>query len=421
MGFLDRAKSVLQKVGDENVRVMDVEKEQGTPDKKSRKGMFNNAKKGKTSSKQHKTQSKPQHSSKTQEQPLPKMPQVDEDSAFNLDNIDDSFLDQKSKEFDAMMNSYSDVPQLEVHDNKVQDVLEVLQISPTFDIESDVFMPDDLQDVEFDLQTPYGYDQGQVNNFLNGTKVTVKRYVELLTQRNEDIAKLATVVDRLQVDNHNLKYDNEINSGINIIPTGDQSLDNKLMEEKLKVKRLEDELKKYENIDTANQISDSEREKFNELQDNLSLSRRENEELRKEIYGLKNAISLLEEELDALQNPQNDEDDDDVDLPIPGFEDTHNTQNDNIPGLGGIPGLGDDNISEFDADDNIPGFNTFEQQPDVPLIQPAMSQQEPVIMEEQEAFDIENFNKDEKSNNSEIFNIPEDDEFLQNILSDDDE
>lgn len=181
-------------------------------------------------------------------------------------------------------------------EEKIQDVLEVLDIKTTFAIEKDIFLPEDLEDITFDYQAPYGFDQGQVLAFIESTKNTVERYVSLLKIRNGDVAKLASVVDRLQVDYNNLKFQTEINHGINVMPTSDsEDLESKYMEAKLRIKRLEDIIRTHEQGD---ELTSEERKRFDDLQDEYSILRRENEAFVDEVYELKNRLAYLEEEAD---------------------------------------------------------------------------------------------------------------------------
>lgn len=219
------------------------------------------------------------------------------ESAFEVE--DDTFFEDAQKSYDEKMKSYENIPDLQVHESKIKDVLEFLDIPPTFEIEKNIFLPNDVDDIEFDLQAPFGFEQGQVKAFIEKTQISIKRYVELLKLRNEHIAKLATVIDRLQVDNNNLRYQNEISHGINIMPTNDSTdLENKYLELKLKAKRLEDELK---SIKRGDNLSSGERAKFDNLQDEFSLLSREKHELEEENYILKTRLASIEEDFDLIQ------------------------------------------------------------------------------------------------------------------------
>lgn len=220
-----------------------------------------------------------------------------EESAFSIDESEENYFNEQQRRYEESVEArFSDVPDLtQVRGNEIQDVLEVLDVKPTFAIEKDIFLPEDIEDASsFDLQAPYGFEQGQVRTFVERTKVTVDRYVGLLKQRNVDVAKLASVVDRLQVDLNNMRFQNEIANGINVMPTADaEDLENRYMEAKLKIKRLEDRI---HDIEHGDDLTNSERETFNALQDELSISERARQELQDEVYSLRTRLAYLEED-----------------------------------------------------------------------------------------------------------------------------
>lgn len=217
-------------------------------------------------------------------------------SFFDLDD-DDDFLKKQQEAYNKEMAMYSNVPSLQVMENRIQDILEVMDIPATFAIESDIFLPDDVKDIVFDLQAPFGYDQGQVELYLQKTKNTVARYFELLTMRNEHVAKLATVIDKQQVDANNLRYQNEINNGINIMPSSDtDDIESQLVEAKLMIRQLEDQIK-YNKIGHGQ--DENEPNKIEELYNQISILNREKEQLQEENYYLKNQVAALEYEIDS--------------------------------------------------------------------------------------------------------------------------
>lgn len=197
---------------------------------------------------------------------------------------------------------------VEQAEKRSRDILQFLNIPATFEIEDEYLLPDDFSNIVFDHQAPYGYDMGQVGVFVEKSKASIRKYINLLRTRNEHIAQLATVIDKLEVDLHNLRYQNEINNGISIMPTYDEAeLESKLMEERLKTRRLEDKIKQYESQDSnfsANlgeiPLSLNERERYDMLQDDIALIIREKEALEEENYDLKNQIAMMEEEQDNL-------------------------------------------------------------------------------------------------------------------------
>jgi len=214
-------------------------------------------------------------------------------SAFSIDESETRFMVEHEETQKKNKKESQDIHIPEVNDNPAEDILVTLRIPPTFELDSDIFLPEDLVDIDFSTQAPYGYDMGEVQAFLERTKVSVKRYVKLLRQRNEHVARLATVIDRLQVDLNNIKFEREIANGINVMPTqSTDALESELMTARLYIKRLEDEINNSGN----KPLSNAEREKFDALQDNLSIAQREIEERDNEISILKSQIASMIED-----------------------------------------------------------------------------------------------------------------------------
>lgn len=317
MGIIDRAKNSLSKnFGDETVRVVDYDddRESMPPVEVPRPPKVTKA-------------PRPKKERPVKERPAPveeedneeevkdswsfgrKKKQEEDASPFALEGDEgEAFYASRTEAYQAhMAERFGDTPDLTPRGAAVEDVLEVLQIPATFEIEKNIFLPDDLEDTTFDLQAPYGFEQGQVTAFLERVKVTVARYVELLRLRNEHVAQLASVVDRLQVDNNNLRYQTEMAAGINIMPTQDSDdLENKYMEAKLKIKRLEEALRTQEQGDA---LTSAERDKYEELQNQFSLLVREKELADEELFDLKNRLAYLEQEydFDAEEEAQEEE------------------------------------------------------------------------------------------------------------------
>ena len=239
----------------------------------------------------------------------------DEDSPFDIDEDQDFYQGMKSSASEPQreLGDFEDLPKAssqnagggrrgrkgkknleEPDEQKIKDVLEVLRIPSTYVIPNDVLMPDDFKEVEFDLQVPQGYDIGQVEFFIERAEGTVKEYLKLLEQRNDHIAILATTVDRLQVDLENIKFDSQIAAGIGIMPTSDsQELEQDNIELQLKVKRLEDALKAKTDVPD---LTSRERELYENLRNEFSILKRENEEFRQENSDLRMTIAKMEED-----------------------------------------------------------------------------------------------------------------------------
>lgn len=223
-------------------------------------------------------------------------------SAFSNDEDDPAFSYEKDSSSGSLFESLSEKAKssqpevIQFDEEKVRDVLDILKIPATFVIPSDILMPEDFDKIDFDLQVPKGYDLGQVEFFVERSKSTVEEYLSLLEKRNEHIAKLATTIDRLQVDLQNLKYDSQIAEGIGIIPTSDNvELEKENVELKLLVKRLEDQIKiKSKTPD----LSSKERDLYENLRNQYSIVVREKEDLEQQVAELKLALAKREEDAD---------------------------------------------------------------------------------------------------------------------------
>jgi len=234
-----------------------------------------------------------------EEQPRPKPKKklkiaedLEDDDTFDQPDLSEFFDDEPEEE---------DEPAPSVQNDRTTDILEFLQIEPTFEIEADIFMPGDIPNASnmFDVQAPKGYEMGEVEHFVDRVKVSIQRYVDLLKKRNEHVAMLATVIDRLQVDAHNLKWQMEEANGINIIPTNDTAeIEDLLMKARVEITELK---KQLANKPRQDNLSSEERKKFETLQDEVAELIRENEHKDTEIYALKNRVAQLEEEVDNYE------------------------------------------------------------------------------------------------------------------------
>jgi len=314
MGILDKAKSQLQErlkgIGEETVRVMDAVKdepeEKQRPEKQKKspvKRVQNTALKKKPVKNRIVERPKAVEEEPVFEEEVfveeesTEIPASDESSAFELEDEDGtkSFMRNMTLKHKKKMKEYESVPVPVPDEGKIQDVLEILNIPATFEIDNDIFLPEDLEEVGFDIQVPQGYEMGEVDTFVSRVEVTVKKYVELLRLRNEHVAKLATVVDRLQVDVSNIKFQSEIANGINIMPTNDdEDYEQENLELKLIIKRLEEQLDNQNGVDDT--LSSEERETYEKLQDELSLKNRDIKDLEDEVYELKSKLALKDED-----------------------------------------------------------------------------------------------------------------------------
>lgn len=263
-------------------------------------------------------------------------------TAFNIEEKISFF--SKKKKHDAIDEAAEEL--VKVDQSKIKDVLEILEIPATFEIGREIFLPEDIAEVEFDYQTPHGFDMGQVEAFVTQARDSLTNYVKLLKLRNEHVAKLATVVDRLQVDLNNQRFDSEIANGINIMPTqDDDDLNNQNMELKLLNMRLREELAALKSSDS---LSTDERQAFEDLQDQLSIVSRECESLREANYELKTKVSFMEEDLGV--DPVEDEKAFTSGRPISNDDDEEDLEYNDFSASNSLPDFGASELPNFEDD-----------------------------------------------------------------------
>lgn len=193
-------------------------------------------------------------------------------TSFDLTEVDHEFI---SEEGPKLVDQYADVPSISVREQRVTDVLEVLQVPDTFVISGDVYLPGDLETVSrFDIQTPYGYEQGQVEAFVERVRYTIEYYIDLLKMRNEHVAKLATVVDKMQIEAANQALQRELinASSISMMSSSEtEELETEVMESRVRIKNLEEQIRELKAADSSGAISDTERRQFLGMQDEMAV------------------------------------------------------------------------------------------------------------------------------------------------------
>lgn len=268
---------------------------------------------------------------------------VTPNTAFEIEDDEPNFYQEKQKQWEGKTSPISE--DLLPKDGAIQDVLDVLKIPATFTIRDEVLMPGDFDSIEFDVQVPQGYDVGQVQFFVERAESSIQEYMKLLESRNEHIAKLATTIDRLQVDANNLKYDSQIAAGIGIIPTSESvDIENENMELKLQLQKFKDGQKTTINSD--------ERKIYEEMRNELSKVLRDNEDLAEKNYELKNLIAQYEENADEMVTaPSEYTDHESADLVFNSI--------DNEESLPSMPAI-DDELPELSIE-SMPDFSMPEQ------------------------------------------------------------
>ena len=193
MGFIDRAKDKFaDKFGDEVVRKgsfglvnQDEQLEETSPkkpkpprEKKSRPTRIPRAAKGK-SVKEPKNEPAPQPKSR----PAPRIQPPEEKEFFSeKDTFEFPGETEQVLDKEALSTLAKDQGQT------VEEILRSMNIQETFTIDDGIlFLDEELANQSFETQSPYGYDMGEVDYFLNKSQRSVAEYVRLLRIRNDDI------------------------------------------------------------------------------------------------------------------------------------------------------------------------------------------------------------------------------------------
>lgn len=312
MGFLDGIKEKAKDFGEETINIMDKINE---PKKKKEnkemnfKNKFKSLSKKEESNKEIITNTNNDYTNTNNDYDTDeedsKLKYEDNDDSTEYEDNDNSieyedtaFDISFSKEYiDGILPSLSNELTLEEKQIHYKDVLKFLNIPETYEIEQGILFPDDIDKYSFDYQAPQGYETSQVDIFVEITKKSIEKYVNLLKERNRHIASLATVVDRLQVDNQNLKYQSEIADGISIMPTSSND------ELELENKNLKLLLRQYEagDIEVKKKRFDPEKD---ELRNRVSILEREKISLVEKLEEAENSLSyyLENDEKDALDS-----------------------------------------------------------------------------------------------------------------------
>lgn len=264
MGFFDKVKDAFSNLSDETVR--DVPKDERDYKEEIEKPLPKPKKK------------------KPKKEKVVRKEEREED--FGSEEIEDTLESEED-------NFISDISQFNKQsEQSLKDVLKNENIPETFELDKSYLAPEDFPKIRFSTQIPEGYDMGEITAFVRMVKESVSYYIDLLNQRNNHVTKLASIVDQLIVDNNNLRFQNEAAQGISIMSSSDTD---ELEEENTRLKIENEKLQKQ--VRNFKNTSDNGSEKrITDLQNTISLMRRENEDLNSTIADLRVRIAELEEE-----------------------------------------------------------------------------------------------------------------------------
>ena len=168
------------------------------------------------------------------------------------------------------------------------DILELLNIPDNYEVPDNVLLVGDLDRVRFDLAEPRGYSIKMVDDFYDSVYESLKWYRDTLRQRNRDIAKLATQLDKSATDLHNAKLNAELSDGLTVITGQESTAEHEVQELQLTVVKLRDEnerLKRQLATGGTNNSTGSinESDRVEELQNQLTLAQVEIKKLSSQL------------------------------------------------------------------------------------------------------------------------------------------
>lgn len=198
------------------------------------------------------------------------------------------------------------------------DILELLNIPDNYEVPDNVLLVGDLDRVRFDLAEPRGYSIKMVDDFYDSVYESLKWYRDTLRQRNRDIAKLATQLDKSATDLHNAKLNAELSDGLTVITGQESTAEHEVQELQLTVVKLRDEnerLKRQLATGGTNNSADNinESDRVEELQNQLTLAQVEIKKLSSQLRreNLANMSSLdddlnIQQHMEAHNSSDND-------------------------------------------------------------------------------------------------------------------
>lgn len=188
------------------------------------------------------------------------------------------------------------------------DILELLNIPDNYEVPDNVLLVGDLDRVRFDLAEPRGYSIKMVDDFYDSVYESLKWYRDTLRQRNRDIAKLATQLDKSATDLHNAKLNAELSDGLTVITGQESTAEHEVQELQLTVVKLRDENERLKRQlatgGTNNSTGDiNESDRVEELQNQLTLAQVEIKKLSSQLRreNLAN-MSSMDDDLDIQQH-----------------------------------------------------------------------------------------------------------------------
>lgn len=251
-------------------------------------------------------------------------------------------------------------------DDEVQsmrpDMLKILKIPNNYEPGPDILLPEDLDNVQLSYEEPRGYNVDEVNRLFDMFSKTLNWCIDHLNMRNADVARMANMLDKTATDMHNMKIDEELSEGLQVVTGQPSQAENDLRSAQMKILQLQGELDDLKKETGQKHTLGPGDDRYDELQNQLSILRQENQKLTTQVKRLKlgkmseseenfqlDDSSLKDTAADSSALPMPDDgsfnDEDDTSLPMP--------DDDGLPMPGdGLPNSDDDGLPAPEEEDS---------------------------------------------------------------------
>lgn len=221
-------------------------------------------------------------------------------------------------------------------DDEVQsmrpDMLKILKIPNNYEPGPDILLPEDLDNVQLSYEEPRGYNVDEVNRLFDMFSKTLNWCIDHLNMRNADVARMANMLDKTATDMHNMKIDEELSEGLQVVTGQPSQAENDLRSAQMKILQLQGELDDLRKETGQKHTLGPGDDRYDELQNQLSILRQENQKLTTQVKRLKlGKMSESEENFQLDDSSLKDTDSDSSALPMPGDESVNDEDDTDLP------------------------------------------------------------------------------------------
>lgn len=285
-----------------------------------------------------------------QEYPTIRHRDASNDSQQNGPDYDDDLIDDKDYANDEVQSMRPDM-------------LKALNIPSNYEPGPDILLPEDLDDVQLSYEEPRGYNVDEVNRLFDMFSKTLNWCIDHLNMRNADVARMANMLDKTATDMHNMKIDEELSEGLQVVTGQPSQTENDLRNAQMRILQLQGELDDLRKETGQKHTLGPGDDRYDELQNQLSILRQENQKLTTQVKRLKlGKMSENEEDFQLDDSSLKDRTNDSSALPMPG-EGPVNDEDDSglpmpdddalpIPDEDGLPNPDDDGLPAPEEDDS---------------------------------------------------------------------